>query len=697
MQQGHSKVKFRYSIYALSIRHGLTLAIPFITVGAFALLLNNFPLTAYQEFLASFLNGALSAILTVIYEVTLGSLAFVLLITISLSYGKLSSVEEVMFYPLMAGASYLAFCGGIKQQGEYIFGAEWVFTAMCITLLSCVLFRKGIKLCSRFRRLHTIGAEYLFNQSILSIIPAIIIVTAFAALGYTLRAVWGDSNITNFGSYLFLRIFSGIGGNLPGILLYVLLSHFLWFAGIHGTNTLEAVSQRLFEQGVDVNQALVAAGQAPTQIYSKTFLDTFVFLGGCGCALSLVLALCFCARKSHNRKLARVALPSALFNISEIAVFGLPVIFNTTMLIPFVAAPLVMTLTSTLAMELGLVPLVTKSVGWTVPVLASGYQATGSVAGSILQLVNVFIGMLIYIPFVRRSEEQQSEEFCSAVRQMETDMAAAEIRGITPRFLDNSYPCQSYAQTLSMDLKIAISRNQLQLYYQPQVSEGNQLHGVEALLRWKHPVVGFIAPPVVVNLAQESQVMNEMTYYVLRMACRDAQELDRNVRHPVYMAVNISPRQLEEEDFSETVLEILKEYQMGKVHLVLEVTERSVLETSDRLMERINRLRKAGVEFSMDDFGMGHGSMVRLQENLFDEVKLDGNLVTQLMDNERSRDIVSGIMQMSSSLRFRVVAEFVENEEQKQMLESLGCTIYQGYYFGRPVELDVLLEGIQAG
>lgn len=209
--------------------------------------------------------------------------------------------------------------------------------------------------------------------------------------------------------------------------------------------------------------------------------------------------------------------------------------------------------------------------------------------------------------------------------------------------------------------------------------------------------MGFIAPPVVVNLAQESQVMNEMTYYVLRMACRDAQELDKIVRHPVYMAVNISPRQLEEEDFSETVLEILKEYQMGKVHLVLEVTERSVLETSDRLMERINRLRKAGVEFSMDDFGMGHGSMVRLQENLFDEVKLDGNLVTQLMDNERSRDIVSGIMQMSSSLRFRVVAEFVENEEQKQMLESLGCTIYQGYYFGRPVELDVLLEGIQAG
>lgn len=122
----------------------------------------------------------------------------------------------------------------------------------------------------------------------------------------------------------------------------------------------------------------------------------------------------FCARKSHNRKLARVALPSALFNISEIAVFGLPVIFNTTMLIPFVAAPLVMTLTSTLAMELGLVPLVTKSVGWTVPVLASGYQATGSVAGSILQLVNVFIGMLIYIPL--SDEVKSSSQKNSAVR-----------------------------------------------------------------------------------------------------------------------------------------------------------------------------------------------------------------------------------------------------------------------------------------
>lgn len=694
MQQGHGKSKFRNSIYALSIRHGLTLAIPFITVGAFALLLNNFPLPVYQDFLVSFLGGALSAILTVIYDVTLGSLALVLLITIGLAYGKLSGTDEIMFYPLVAAASYLAFCGGIEQQEEYLFGAEWVFTAMCITLLSCVLFNRGIKLCRRFRRLHTIGAEYLFNQSIISMIPAILIVTLFAVLGYALRATWGDSNITNFGSYLFMEIFSGIGGNLPGILLYVLLSHVLWFMGIHGTNTLEAVAQRLFEQGVDVNQALLAAGQAPTQIYSKTFLDTFVFLGGCGCALSLVLALCFCARKSHNRKLAKVALPSALFNISEIAVFGLPVIFNTTMLIPFVAAPLVMTLTSTLAMELGLVPLVTKSVEWTVPVLASGYQATGSVAGSILQLVNVFIGILIYIPFVRRSEAQQAGEFCRAVRQMETDMEEGEKRGITPRFLQHSYPFQSYAQTLGMDLKIAVSRSQLQLYYQPQVAGGDYLHGVEALLRWKHPVVGFIAPPVVVGLAQECRILNEMTYYLLRTACRDAQKLDKVVRHPVYMAVNISPRQLEEDSFLEEVLRILKDYQMGKVHIVLEVTERSVLETSDRLLKRINRLREAGVEFSMDDFGMGHGSMVRLQDSLFDEVKLDGNLVTQLMENERSRDIVSGIVQMSSRLHFRVVAEFVETEEQKQMLESLGCTIYQGYLYSRPVELDVLLEGM---
>lgn len=686
--------RLQNSIYSQSIRHGLTQAIPFLIMGSFALLLRNFPVDSYQAFIAGSFSGAIAAILDTIFNISLGSLALVLTITISISYGLLVENDKFILYPIVAVCSFLAFCGGIQSQEEYIFNAEWVFTAMCITLLSCSLFRKTLRFSDRFERLHTTGAEYLFNLSIQSLVPALLIVLFFAVTGFVLRLAWGNNSITNFGSYIFLNIFDGIAGNISGSLLYVIITHLLWFVGIHGTNTLDAVSNRLFEHNVEINQALVSAGQAPTEIFSKTFLDTFVFVGGCGCALSFILALCIAARKSHNRKIAYVALPASFFNISEIAVFGFPIIYNFTMAIPFILTPVVLTLTSTIATVTGLVPVVTQSVEWTVPIFMSGYKATGSLAGSLLQLLNVAIGILIYIPFIRRSEQKESHKFRQAVHHMEQDMAQGEKNGSLPQYLNQKYPYNYYAKTLSMDLQNALKRGQLQLFYQPQISDGGQLHGMEALLRWNHPVTGYIAPPVIIGLANESGILNELTYYLMDKACRDAVSMEKVITAPAYLSVNISPKQMQSDDFFERVAQIIGSYALTYVHPVLEITERAAMEISDYLRGEMQRLKDQGIQFSLDDFGMGHNSLLQLQEGTFSEVKLDGQLVSQLPGNERSQEIISGIIHMSQSLDCRIVAEFVETKEQRDMLESLGCRIYQGYYFSRPLDPEQFIKYI---
>lgn len=692
MKQPRRITQFQNSIYARSIRHGLTLAIPFLIMGSFCLLFLNFPSDGYQKLLNSLFNGALRTLLQTTYNISLGSLALILCITISVSYGLLAETDRFLLYPMVAVSSYLAFCGSIQIQEDYIFSAEWVFTAMCITLLSCILYQRILKLGDRFERLHTTGAEYLFNLSIQSLAPVIVIILFFAATGSLLRGVWQNNNITNFGSFLFLKLFNGLSDNVFGILLYVMITHLLWFMGIHGTNTLEAVSQKLFEQNIEINQSLLAAGNAPTEIFSKTFLDTFVFLGGCGCALSFVVAMLIAAKKSHNRKMAYVAMPSALFNISEIAVFGFPVIFNFTMFIPFILTPVILTLTSTLATFLGLVPAVTQSVEWTVPILMSGYKATGSVAGSILQLVNVGIGILIYIPFIRHSEKLETEKFKQAVHQMEQDMSAGEKSGNLPHFLHHQYLYSHYAKTLSMDLKNAIQRGQIDLFYQSQISETDKLHGMEALLRWKHPVTGYIAPPVIINLAYESGILNELSYYLLHRACRDAKNIEDNLSEEIYLSINISSKQMLDKDFFEKVTQIIAQYQLKYIHPVLEITERSAMEISDSLRNQFKTLQDSGIGFSLDDFGMGHNSLLQLQEGTFDEVKLDGQLVTQLLTNERSREIISGIIQMSHKLNFRVVAEYVETIELRNLLFELGCYIYQGYYYSKPLPVDEFIE-----
>lgn len=565
---------------------------------------------------------------------------------------------------------------------------------MVITLLSCVLFHKILKLGHRFERLHTTGADYLFNISIQCLIPVILVSLFFAVTGYVLRVAWDSSNITNFGSYLFLKLFDKISGNLFGILLYVVMTHLLWFMGIHGTNTLEAVSRHLFEQNVEINQSLVLAGHIPTEIFSKTFLDTFVFIGGCGTALSFVLALYIASKQSHNRKMSFVALPSALFNISEIAVFGFPIIFNLTMLIPFILTPVILTLISASAIKTGLVPAVTQSVEWTIPVLLSGYQATGSVSGSLLQLFNLLVGVFIYMPFVRRSEKQETGKFKQAVRQMEQDMAAGERDGVIPAYLSHKYPYYYYAKTLSMDLTNAMKRGQLQLFYQPQISSQGELHGMEALLRWNHPVTGYIAPPVLIRLAHESGILNELGYSLLDRACLDAQAIQNSVSNNICLSINISPKQHQDPGFFDKTLEIVRQYPLERIHVVLEITERAAMELSAELKKKMEYMKEQGLEFSLDDFGMGHNSLVQLQEGCFNEVKIDGNLVSQLPNNKSTREIISGIVQMSQNLNCRTIAEFVETEEQRDMLLSLGCVIYQGYYYSKALPPEEFLEYI---
>lgn len=693
MKNGKIRQKLHNSTSILAIKHGLMLAIPFLILGSFALLINSFPIDAYQNFLTSFLNGRLSELLTIIYNASLGSIAFIFIITISLSYGKLNGKDDAFFYPVTALISYLGFCGGL-QEDISIFQTDWVFTAMCITLLACSMFRIGMKLVSRLEKLHTLGANYIFNKAIQGIFPVAIIVLIFTATGETLRYLIGDINIINFGSVLFIHLFDWLGNGLIGALMYVFFVHFLWFFGIHGTNVLDMVATQLFEPGVHINQTLIQSGQLPTELFSKTFLDTFSFIGGCGSALCLIIAILLVAKESHNKKLAKVVGISVFFNINEIVIFGFPVIFNPIMFIPFIVTPMVLTLISSLAMSLGLVPYITHSVEWTVPIMLSGYQATGSITGSLLQLFNVCIGTLIYIPFVKYSEQKQGKEFEESINALERDMKNGEDNGIIPVFLSERYHFHFQAKTLTMDLRNAMCLDQLQLYYQAQVTSKGEIYGVEALLRWSHPVSGFISPALLITLANQGGFLDELGLYIIEKACQDAVLMDK--RHKkMNLSINISPKQLEDESFVDKALTIIHGYPLKNIQIVFEVTERVLLITNDTVINRILELRQNGIQLSMDDFGMGHSSITYLQQNIFDEVKLDGSLITHLLENERTREIVVSITQIANRLNLNVVAECVETKEQIEVLKDLGCQIYQGYYFSKPEPLDKLIEYIE--
>ena len=237
------------------------------------------------------------------------------------------------------------------------------------------------------------------------------------------------------------------------------------------------------------------------------------------------------------------------------------------------------------------------------------------------------------------------------------------------------------AKTLGADLQHALRTNQLAVYYQPQIRQDGSLYGVEALLRWKHPLAGFIYPPLVVALARESGQLEALSDFVNDRACRQMATLYQQYALPLHVSVNVAPQQLEAADFSDKIRALLERYDLPEGTLGLEITEQTALSSSQLMLERLLSLRELGVHLILDDFGMGHSTLMHLQKNSFTIVKLDGALVRDLLENDRSRDIISSIVYLSRSLKFDIVAEYVETASQRDALHALGCDIYQGFLY----------------
>lgn len=675
------------------IKQGLVLALPFIMVGSLILILRNFPVEAYQQALNAAWNGKLEELLVQIYNATLGILSFVLLATISYSYAKAKAKdkERSIVYPILAICCYLTFIKwGETPSLTTLFGPECIFTAIVISLGSSSLFRLVSSKGKNVFKQYSPGSDTDFNMITGVILPVIIVIAIFAVLRIVLIAAFGDVDIQRFGSDLIERIFKNFGANIGSAVLLVLTIQILWFLGMHGSNMVDEAVYNIFQSGMQTNQDLMAAGAAPTEIFTKTFLDSFVFMGGCGTAICLVIAILVVSRTKHNRKLAKFGFLPVLFNINEFIIYGLPVVFNVYLLVPFLLTPVVLTLVSGLAVMSGLVPISTNTVDWTSPALLSGYAATGSFAGSVLQAVNIAIGVLIYIPFIKRMERKQSETLKQDVKELTKMVMNDEETGKVGLLLEDKGALAPVARMLVLDLRYALEHGELEMFYQPQVCYDGTVYGIEALLRWNYPGVGYLYPPLIIQLAQEDNLLDELDLWIFEQTCKVAQTIAQKYQSAMEVSVNMLPMQLEKDVFFEKIKAIYKNYDLKNIRFAIEITEKMALNMAQSMLDRLDELGELGIGIIMDDFGMGHSSMVYLQNNKICAIKLDKQLTQHLSHNERAHKIVYSVNKLSKKLGVRILAEYVETAEQKEKLYELGCTIYQGYLYSKAVSFEEL-------
>ena len=238
---------------------------------------------------------------------------------------------------------------------------------------------------------------------------------------------------------------------------------------------------------------------------------------------------------------------------------------------------------------------------------------------------------------------------------------------------------------LEVDLRNAVSQNQFELYYQVLVDQHRRPIGAEALLRWRHPQMGFISPAEFIPLAEDTGLIIVMGYWVLIEACN---ALVRWAANPamasLVLAVNISARQLGQANFVEQLRAILAKTGANPQQLKLEITESTVLDSVENTIATMQRVLQLGVGFSMDDFGTGYSSLSYLQRLPLTQLKIDGSFVRDFREDSNDAAIIRMILALGKSLGLEVVAEGVETVDQHDYLLANGCERFQGYLFGRP-------------
>jgi EAL domain-containing protein (putative c-di-GMP-specific phosphodiesterase class I) len=236
------------------------------------------------------------------------------------------------------------------------------------------------------------------------------------------------------------------------------------------------------------------------------------------------------------------------------------------------------------------------------------------------------------------------------------------------------------------ELARAIANAELQLDYQPKVDViSGTVTGVEALVRWQHPTRGRLGPDRFIPLAEQSDLIGDLTRWVMRTAvaqwCRW-----REAGTEISIALNFSARNLDEIDFPDVLEQLCRSGDVPCSQFVIEITETAAASDEIKMMDITTRLRLKGFRISIDDFGTGYSSLVQLQRLPFSEMKIDKSFVLQCATARESLIIVKAIIDLAHNLNLKVVAEGVETLEVLDLLRRLGCDLAQGYYVGRPME-----------
>lgn len=414
--------------HLVAIRDGFATLMPIIMAGSFAVLLNALPIPGWDKFLATAVGAQLKTMNGTIWW---GSLAMLsIFITFSVAYnlakgydanglqaGLLSVASFLIMIPqapklgLPEGVTMADGATAFNAWGNINWGytnAQGMFVGIIVALIATELFVKLSKTDFLVIKMPE-GVPPAVARSFAALFPGMIVLALMSILCMLLGQTADHNLFATITKYVGAPV-KTMTDSLGSALFIVFIQQFLWFFGLHGPNIIGAVTEPILLQLLDENMRAIASGQVAPHIITKPFFDSFVHLGGSGGTITLLAALFFAGKRKQNREIAKLGVAPGLFNINEPVIFGFPIVLNPILFVPFVFGPLVLTIIAYLATAIGLVPKTIAMVPWTFPPIIGGFVATASIQGALLAAVNLVVGFLMYLPFIKIIEKVQEKK-----------------------------------------------------------------------------------------------------------------------------------------------------------------------------------------------------------------------------------------------------------------------------------------------
>lgn len=403
----------------VSIRDGFMFAVPMIIIGSIFLLISNFPIAGWSEFVASFAGEGWEANLDAVTSATFDCYAILGCIGIAYAYARENGVDKIecailslVNFLILAPKSFPAYTNEAgKAFSGFAFanlGTKGIFLAMITAICTVQLFKWAVKK-------HWViklpdGVPPAVMDSFAALLPAAFAMVVF----FVVNSIFTHTSFGNAPAFIYAVLQAplvGVGRSAGFEALYQFLSTLFWFFGINGPAVTNTIFSPIHQALTLENYEAAAAGMPMTNIFTAGFSDFFCNFGGGGSTLGLVIMMTFFAKSKRMKTLGKLSLPAAIFGINEPIIFGLPIVLNPLMAIPFLLTPVLNTILAQIATQVGFIPItIGVQLSWTTPIFISGFLVTGSINAVILQAVQLAMDMGIYYPFMKMQDIRYLED-----------------------------------------------------------------------------------------------------------------------------------------------------------------------------------------------------------------------------------------------------------------------------------------------